>query len=84
MPSMTIRNIPDEVRCALRARAARHGRSTEAEVRDILAQAARPEGRVELGSLLVAMGRDARLTSAEAEAFAELRDRAAAEPLGLK
>lgn len=33
MASITVHNLPDEVHRALRARAARHGRSTEAEVR---------------------------------------------------
>ncbi|MBB5858370.1 FitA-like ribbon-helix-helix domain-containing protein [Xanthomonas arboricola] len=30
MPSFTVRNIPDDVHRAIRARAALHGRSTEA------------------------------------------------------
>jgi plasmid stability protein len=34
--SMVVRNIDDEVYARLRQRAARHGRSLEAEVRDIL------------------------------------------------
>ena len=33
MSSITVRNVPDEVHRALRVRAARHGRSTEAEIR---------------------------------------------------
>lgn len=57
MPSVTIRNVPEEVHRAIRVRAARHGRSTEAEIRDILAQAAKPEGRVKLGSFLASIGR---------------------------
>ncbi|MGW6336181.1 FitA-like ribbon-helix-helix domain-containing protein [Nocardia rhamnosiphila] len=32
----TVRDLPDDVREALRVRAAQHGRSTEAEVRAIL------------------------------------------------
>ncbi|MFX8641206.1 Arc family DNA-binding protein, partial [Acinetobacter baumannii] len=44
MPSITIRNGPDEVHRALRIRAASHGRSAEAEIRDILEKAAKPEG----------------------------------------
>ncbi len=59
MPALTIRNLPEETHRALRVRAAEHGRSTEAEIRDILEKAARPEGRVKLGSLLVAIGREA-------------------------
>ena len=83
MPSITIRNIPEEIRRALRVRAAMHGRSTEAEVRDILASAARPEGRVKLGSLLTSIGHEAGLTRAQAEAFQKLRDKAPARPMGL-
>jgi plasmid stability protein len=39
MATMTIRNLSDEVRERLRLRAARSGRSMEAEVRAILCQA---------------------------------------------
>ena len=39
MAVMTIRNLDDEVRDKLRVRAARHGRSMEAEIRAILTEA---------------------------------------------
>lgn len=52
MPSVTIRNIPDETHRALRLRAATAGRSTEAEIRAILDNVARPPDRIKLGSLL--------------------------------
>jgi plasmid stability protein len=39
MAQLTVRNVPDEVVSALRVRAARHGRSAEAEHRLILAEA---------------------------------------------
>ncbi|HWU64552.1 MAG TPA: Arc family DNA-binding protein [Ensifer sp.] len=83
MPSVTIRNLPAEVHQALRARAERSGRSTEAEIRDILEQAALPQGRVKLGSLLVSIGREAGLSDDEAEGFNRLRERMPAEPLDL-
>jgi plasmid stability protein len=38
MATLSIRNLPDEVHRALRLRAARHGRSMEAEAREILAE----------------------------------------------
>ncbi len=38
MRQLTVRNVPDEIVRALRVRAARHGRSAEAEHRLILAQ----------------------------------------------
>ncbi|WP_431824745.1 FitA-like ribbon-helix-helix domain-containing protein [Burkholderia sp. F1] len=58
MPVITVRNLPDEVHRALRIRAAQHGRSTEAEVRDILEKAVQPEGRLKLGTLLAEIGRE--------------------------
>jgi plasmid stability protein len=82
MPSITIRNVPDEVHRAIRVRAALHGRSAEAELRDILEKAAKPEGRLKLGSLLVSIAREAGgLTDAEAEHFDRLRDKTPAEPI---
>ena len=39
MATLTIRNLPDEVHAKLRVRAARRGRSMEAEARRILAAA---------------------------------------------
>ena len=36
MAAVTIRNLPDEVHRALKARARANGRSTEAEIREIL------------------------------------------------
>ena len=43
MGQLTVRNIPDEIIRALRLRAARHGRSAEAEHRLILAEVLRSE-----------------------------------------
>ncbi len=85
MASITIRNIPDEVHRAIRARAAMHGHSTEAEVRRILEQAARPEGRIKLGSMLASIARDAGgLTQAEAESINQQRDKTPAGPLSFE
>lgn len=39
MATLTIRGLDDDVRARLRVRAARHGRSMEAEVREILRDA---------------------------------------------
>lgn len=58
MASVTIRNLPEETHRALRIRAATHGRSAEAEIRAILENAVRPEGRVKLGSLLAEIGQE--------------------------
>jgi plasmid stability protein len=81
MAAVTIRNISDETHRALRARAAHHGRSTEAEIRDILEAAVRPSGRVKLGSLLAAIGRDAELSNSDVEALQQKRDGTPAEPM---
>ena len=58
MAAVTIRNLPEATHRALKARADRHGRSTEAEIRDILENAVRPEQRIRLGSELAAIGRE--------------------------
>jgi len=80
MPAVTIRNISEETHRALKARAAHHGRSTEAEIRDILEAAVRPPERLRLGSALFAIGRRAGLTQEDIEALEETRDRIPANP----
>jgi antitoxin FitA len=80
MPIVTVPNLSQDVHRALRVRAARHGRSTEAEVRAILEYAVKPEGRVKLGSLLADIGRRAKLTDEELNVF-EQRGKTPAAPL---
>jgi plasmid stability protein len=58
VPAVTIRNLPEATHRALKVRAARHGRSTEAEIRDIIESAVRPRERIKLGSELAAIGRE--------------------------
>lgn len=43
MAQLLVRNLDDEVKAKLKARARRHGRSTEEEVREILRNAVRDE-----------------------------------------
>ena len=50
MANLTVRNLSEEVHRALRMRAARHGRSTEAEVRIIIEETVRPPKRLKIGS----------------------------------
>jgi plasmid stability protein len=57
MAVVTIRKLRQEIHRALKLRAARHGRSTEAEIRDILEQTVRPETHPRIGSELAAFGR---------------------------
>ncbi len=78
MAMLTVRNISDEVHRTLRLRAAQHGHSMEAEVREILQAAVSPAGRVKLGSLLADVGRQARLTDQEFAVFSRVRDKAPA------
>lgn len=80
--NLHVRNLPDAVHRALRVRAAHHGRSTEAEIRDILENAVRPPERVKLGSLLASIAREAGgLTDEEHALFDSLRDKTPAEPM---
>ena len=48
--------LSPETHRALRIRAARNGRSTEAEIRAILDDAVRPKEPIRLGSMLAAIG----------------------------
>lgn len=79
MASVTIRNLPEETHRALRVRAAMHGRSAEAEIRVILENAVRPEGRVKLGSLLAEIGQEAGGVDLEI-----VRDRTPSEPVSFE
>lgn len=80
MGAVTIRNLSDETRRALKIRAARHNRSAEAEMRAILEAAVRPEGRLRLGTALLEMSRKIGLTNADVEAIEQARDTRPAKP----
>jgi plasmid stability protein len=56
MPAVTVRNLPAAVHRALKLRAARNARSTEAEIRVILEEAVTPKARIKIGSELAAFG----------------------------
>lgn len=81
MAVLTVRNVPDEVHRALRLRARRAGRSTEAEVRAILEATVKPLERVKLGTLLYELGRSAGITNEDVEMINSVRDRTPAEPI---
>lgn len=57
MAAVTIRNLPDATHRALKRRAKLHGRSTEAEIRDILQNALSPEDLHGIGDKLAAFGK---------------------------
>ncbi|WP_412852252.1 FitA-like ribbon-helix-helix domain-containing protein [Ectothiorhodospira shaposhnikovii] len=84
MAMLTVRNLPNEVHRALRVRAALHGRSMEAEVREILEAAVAPEGRIKLGSLLADIGKQAKLTDNEFAVFEQVRDKTPAKPVNFE
>ncbi len=79
MPAITVRNVPDEIRRAIRVRAAMHGRSAEAEIRLILENAVQPEGRVKLGTLLATIAREAGGVDLTIQ-----RDKTPAEPISFE
>jgi plasmid stability protein len=58
MPGLTVRKLSEEAHRALRLRAVRHGRSTEAEVRLILEEAVRPASRLKIGSEIHRIARE--------------------------
>jgi plasmid stability protein len=76
MASVTVRQLSDETHRALKVRAARHGRSTEAEIRHILDAAVNPPERIKLGSLLAQIGRETGGFETEG-----LRDKSIVEPM---
>ena len=84
MAMLTIRNLPDDVHRALRVQAALHGRSTEAEVREILATAVKPEARVRMGDALAALGCQIGLSNEDFEVFNQVRDKTPAKPLSFE
>jgi plasmid stability protein len=79
MASVTVRNLSDETHRALRARAAMHGHSTEAEIRAILDNTVRPDNRIKLGSLLAKIGLEVGGVDLEIE-----RDKLPNEPLSFE
>jgi antitoxin FitA len=84
MATVTVRNLPDEVHRALRVRAATHGRSTEAEIRDILELTVRPPERLRLGTALAELGRRVGLTDDDIAALEQMRDKTPAEPVSFE
>jgi len=73
---VTIRKLSPETHRALKLRARRHGRSTEAEIRAILDAAVKPAGEIGIGSALAALGRRFRGVDLEIN-----RDLAPARPI---
>jgi antitoxin FitA len=72
MRSVTIRKVPDEVHRAIKLRAARHGRSAEAEMREILEQAVNSETPKGFGRNLSEDSRAAGLTNEDFVEFEKI------------
>lgn len=51
MPSLSVRNLDGDLIARLKRRAARHGRSAEAEVRDILQRVLSGEAEIDFDAL---------------------------------
>jgi len=81
MPAVTIRKLSDATHRALKVRAAQHDRSAEAEMRDILEAAVRPEARLRFGSALAERSRRLGLTNEDVGALDQARDRTLATPM---
>lgn len=84
MPAVTIRNLSDATHRALKVRAARHGRSAEAEMRDILETAVRPDTRLRLGSALAESSRKLGLTNQDVAALDQTRHKTPAKPMSFE
>lgn len=78
MAAITVRNLSEATHRALKARARSHGRSTEAEVRDILDSAVSRSEEPGLGTLL--HGAAMAVGGADLDS---VRDRAPHEPIDL-
>lgn len=80
MATITVRKLSAEVHRALRARAAAHGRSVEAEAREILETAVFPPSRLRLGTALAELGRSAGLSDDDIDVVEQARATIPAEP----
>jgi len=85
MAVLTVRGLPDEVRHGLRLSAAKHGRSMEAEAREILALAVKPERRLRMGAAMAALARESGVTDQDVlaleQALDAARNKRPAEPM---
>jgi plasmid stability protein len=81
MAAVTIRNLSEEAHRVLKQRAARHNRSTEAEMRAILEAAVRPPERLLMGTALAQAGAAAELTGGDVEALERELKAPPAEPM---
>ncbi|WP_372020097.1 plasmid stabilization protein [Tistrella mobilis] len=84
MATLTVNDLPDEVHSALQAQASRHGRTAEAEARDILARAVTHTPPLRMGDALAALGREIGLSDQDIETIQNGRDKAPATPVSFE
>jgi plasmid stability protein len=84
MPAVTIRNVPEATHRAIKVRAAHHGRSAEAEMREILEAAIRPEKRLRLGTALAKQSRRIGLSNDDFAALDKELDKRPAQPMSFE
>nr|WP_299379672.1 plasmid stabilization protein [uncultured Halomonas sp.] len=84
MSMMTVRNIPEDVHSAIKARARRHNRSAEAEVRAILEEITQSERSLLMGDALAELGRKIGLTNEDFAALEQVRGKTPAEPMSFE
>ena len=65
MAQLLVRNLEEDVKTKLQLRAKKHGRSTEAEVREILRDAVKSDPQLGLGSRIAAIFADGGLKEHE-------------------
>ncbi len=75
MGMLTVRNLPDNIHRALKIQAAEHGSSTEAYVREILAQAVMPEDAIRFGDALHAISKKSGLTNKDVDILEEILEK---------
>ena len=78
MAAVTIRKLNDDALRELKSRAKAKGRSTEAEMREILEKAARPDGQINIAVALAEFGKKYRKELSQID-FDSLRDKSEIE-----
>lgn len=84
VPAVIIRNLAPETHRALKLRAAKHDRSTEAEIRAILDAAVKPEGRLQIGAIISERSRTLGLTNDDVEALTAVTEKRPAQPMSFE
>lgn len=84
MAKLTVNNLPEDVLGALKKLAVRHGQSTEAEVREMLAMAVKPAGCFRMGDALAELMRKISLTREDFEVLDQVKNIMPAEPLSFE